>query len=79
MYFLVHTWRNDFKKNCKSYKGQGNVFFSIDLGGMTLKKSQVLQGSAKTYFWQLLCKINLVFSDTCVFDFFNSFIKASPS
>lgn len=43
MYFLVHTWRNDFKKNCKSYKGQGNVFFSIDLGGMTLKKSQVLQ------------------------------------
>ena len=26
-----------------SYKGQGNVFFSIDLGGMTLKKSQVLQ------------------------------------
>lgn len=43
MYFLVHTWRNDFKKNCKSYKGQGNVFFSIDLGGMTLKKSQFLQ------------------------------------
>ena len=25
------------------YKGQGNVCFSIDLGGMTLRKSQFLQ------------------------------------
>ena len=77
MYFLVHTWRNDLKKIASLTRVR--EFFSIDLGGMTLKKSQVLQGSAKTYFWQLLCKINLVFSDTCVFDFFNSFIKASPS
>ena len=36
----MEEWREN---NCKSYKGQGNIFFSIDLGGMTLKKSQVLQ------------------------------------
>ena len=47
MYFLVHTWRNDLKKIASLTRVR--AFFSIDLGGMTLKKSQVLQGSAKTY------------------------------
>ena len=41
MYFLVHTWRNDLKKIASLTRVR--VFFSIDLGGMTLKKSQVLQ------------------------------------
>ena len=41
MYFLVHTWRNDLKKIASLTRVR--AFFSIDLGGMTLKKSQFLQ------------------------------------